>query len=142
METGNIILAIDDDPDDLELIATAIKGDSLEVTCLMANSAREGLKLLWSLDQLPSVIFLDCNMPGMSGKECLIEIRSNSKSRDIPVVMYSTFAAESDLEFYQKWNASFIKKHTDFASMKADIMLIIEAYLVNIRNHQETRSKR
>jgi len=78
----------------------------------------------------------------MSGKECLIEIRSNSKSRDIPVIMYSTFATESDLEFFRKWNASFMKKHTDFASMKADIMLVIEAYLVNIRNYRETRNKR
>ena len=113
-----------------------------DITCLIAKNGEDGLKLLWSLDKLPRVIFLDCNMPGIGGKECLIEIRSNSRSRDIPVVMYSTFAPESDIEFFQKWNASFMKKHTNYDSMKFDIRLVVEAYLVNIRNHHETRSKR
>ena len=107
----------------------------------MPNNARDGLKLLWSLDQLPRVIFLDCNMPGIGGKECLVEIRCNSRSRDVTVIMYSTFATESDMEFFRKWNAQFMKKHTDLASMKSDIMLITEAYLINIRNY-ETRRKR
>lgn len=142
MQTRNIVLAIDDDIDDLELIVTALKSDNIDITCLTAKNAERGLKLLWSLDQLPVVIFLDCNMPGRSGKECLVEIRSNVRSRDIPVIMYSTFATESDMEFYRKWNASFMKKHTDFTSMKSDIRLVIETYLSNVRNYHETRAKR
>jgi CheY-like chemotaxis protein len=142
LQAGNIILAIDDDPDDLELLVTALESDRIDITCLTTKNAERGLKLLWSLDQLPVVIFLDCNMPGISGKECLVEIRDNIRSRDIPVVMYSTFATESDMEFFRKWNASFMKKHTDFASMKSNIMITIEAYLINIRNYQERKGKR
>ncbi|SHG78448.1 Response regulator receiver domain-containing protein [Chryseolinea serpens] len=142
MQAGNIILAIDDDPDDLELLVSALENDNVDITCMTAKNAKDGLKLLWSLDRLPKIIFLDCNMPGISGKECLIEIRNDIRSRDVPVVMYSTFATESDMEFFRKWNASFMKKHTDFASMKSDIMLTIEAYLMNIRNYHERSGKR
>jgi CheY-like chemotaxis protein len=141
MQNGNLILAIDDDPDDLELLTTTLMNDDMEITCLTANTAEKGLKLLRSLERMPRVIFLDYNMPGIGGKECLLEIRRNKTSRDIPVMIYSTFATESDIQFFQRWNAVFIKKHTDLATMKSDLMRIIDSYLVKAGRHQETRGE-
>ena len=39
---------------------------------------------------LPILIILDSNMPGINGKETLALIKSNNKTKRIPVIIYST----------------------------------------------------
>ena len=46
----------------------------------------------------PDIIFLDLNMPGQTGKECLRQIRSNSDYNDIPVIIYSTSNSHTEIE--------------------------------------------
>jgi len=41
-------------------------------------------------EERPSIIFLDLNMPGMSGWECIAILKESEANKDIPVVMYST----------------------------------------------------
>ena len=86
----NIFLA-DDDMDDCSFFKDALKELNEKTELTIAN---DGQKLLSILDETvpppPHVIFLDLNMPGKNGFECLEEIRKTPKLSSIPVVIFST----------------------------------------------------
>jgi CheY-like chemotaxis protein len=93
------ILLVDDDPDDVSFFQEAL----LEVDSLIYFlSAKTGIRALELLSQpmgkRPDLIFLDINMPEMSGWNCLSEIKKHPALQNIPVVMYSTSARKSDSE--------------------------------------------
>jgi len=62
--------------------------------------AKDGLEAINILNdpqtKIPHYIFLDLNMPKKSGKQCLIEIRSEDKFRLVPVIIYTTSSSEED----------------------------------------------
>jgi CheY-like chemotaxis protein len=68
---------------------------------------------------LPNILFLDLNMPKKSGMECLLEIKSNGRFKDIAIAIYSTSASEEDIEntFVNGANI-YIKKPSDFNNLK------------------------
>jgi CheY-like chemotaxis protein len=92
----NILLA-DDDQDDVDLFRSAV-----DETCskLSVTVAMDGTKLMKLLDNSPApdAIFLDLNMLGKSGKDCLEEIRSQAKFDDIPVMILSTTSRKSEID--------------------------------------------
>jgi CheY-like chemotaxis protein len=90
---------IDDDADEHEFFQDALQELDSDVVLFSAKSAPEGLqKLKEQGDALPDFIFLDLNMPGMTGKDCLSILKHDKKLCKIPVVIYSTSSALSDRE--------------------------------------------
>jgi CheY-like chemotaxis protein len=65
-----LLVAIDDDPTSLDLIAATVEQDGLEV--LTATDPQRGLDLV--LQRRPPVVICDLMMPGMTGMEVLSEI--------------------------------------------------------------------
>lgn len=55
-----------------------------------AGNGKDAVKMVQENDF--DIVFLDINMPGMSGIEALKEIRSNAKTADVPVVICSSMA--------------------------------------------------
>jgi DNA-binding response OmpR family regulator len=79
------ILFVDDDTDSLE---TYVKAVSLaDHTAEVASSAIEGWELIES--NTYDLIFVDLNIPGMSGFELLEKIKKHKKSKNVPVVIIS-----------------------------------------------------
>ncbi len=74
----------------------------------------------------PDIIFLDLNMPKKSGIECLKEIRSDDRLKDISVAIYSTSSSEQDIEdtFISGANV-YIKKPNDFTNLKKILTNVI-----------------
>jgi CheY-like chemotaxis protein len=66
------------------------------------------------LTDLPGCIFLDLNMPGMDGRECLQRIKSVPRLKDIPVIMFSTSVKPEDAVTYAALGAqeSVLKPYT------------------------------
>ena len=60
------------------------------------NNGGEILSALEKLkdDQMPCLIVLDYNMPGLSGADILRELSSNRRYKDIPKVVWSTSGSE------------------------------------------------
>lgn len=88
-----VVLCIDNDPEDVEFFGDAIERVDSSIRCLSASSGQDALKLLSSIPNnhdLPKYLFLDVNMPQMSGKDTLREIRSNSRYNSVQIVMLST----------------------------------------------------
>ena len=73
-------LLVDDDEDDAEIFSIALNEANPDIKCLTAADGLEALEMLRDPSFIPDYIFLDLNMPLMTGKECLVEIR-NSKIR-------------------------------------------------------------
>lgn len=84
------VLLIDDDEEDIEIFTAAVKEAAGNVQCVVSQDATEALARLESKTLSPDVIFLDLNMPIMSGQRFLQEIKARSALKEIPVIIFST----------------------------------------------------
>lgn len=120
-----IILLADDDWDDTEMFCEALAEIDTEIICLSAENGEEALKLLQKEDKLPSVIFLDLNMPIMNGWECLKKIKAEERYAGIPIIMISTSSHKNDMETAENLGAiCYFVKPTNFKDLKQILQFI------------------
>ena len=115
----NIMLA-DDDEDDRNFFNDAIKELKIHNNLSIFKNGKDLMDYLELPDTvMPHILFLDLNMPCKTGNECLKEIRSNPKFKDISIAIYSTSSSEKDIEdtFIDGANI-YIKKPNDFTKLK------------------------
>jgi CheY-like chemotaxis protein len=91
---GWIVLVVDDTPDNLTVVKTALKFQGAEV--FTATNGEDGLELLKTLR--PTVILMDIRMPRMNGWEMLTAVRANPEMINIPVIAITAYAMASDRE--------------------------------------------
>ncbi|MBA3681118.1 MAG: response regulator [Bacteroidetes bacterium] len=113
-----IILA-DDDKDDQHLFKEALEHTYIPTELTTKNNGQDLMDALHDPTiPNPDVIFLDINMPGKNGKECLEEIKEDEELKDIPTVMYTTSTSEQDInETYQKGANLYVPKPYSFSSI-------------------------
>jgi len=106
-----MILIVDDDPDDVQFFCNALYESNKPYYCISVTNAEEALLFIETTLINPEFIFLDLNMPRVDGKECLIKLKSNPQSKDIPVIVYSTSSHKKEIEeVYKLGAAKFITK--------------------------------
>jgi CheY-like chemotaxis protein len=130
MKDSRFVLIVDDDNDDIELFKEAVKQVAPRVQCASALGGHEALNYLESeKEPLPDIIFLDLNMPGMTGQQFLEIIKSSEKFCEIRVVIYTTSSHEKDIEDTRRLGAeSFITKPTSFADTCKALTEIARGY--------------
>ncbi|MFD2570569.1 response regulator [Spirosoma soli] len=103
---------IDDDEDDQEIFALALKKVSSSIACSFADDGTDALRKLQQDETFtPQYIFLDLNMPGMNGKQCLSELKKINRLQHTPIIIYSTSSESKDVQETQQLGASgFITK--------------------------------
>lgn len=99
------ILLIDDDLDDAEILFEAVKSLEEKIICRIVTSPVIALEELKSGQNLPELIFLDLNMPVMSGPEFLQQLKKEANLEDIPVIVYSSHT----IDIMQKLTQQFDK---------------------------------
>lgn len=82
-----VILQIDDDPEDCELFQEALKAVS-GADYHAIHDAFKALTVLKSGSLVPDIIFLDLNMPRMDGREFLEAIKGVKALKAIPVILF------------------------------------------------------
>ncbi|MDX1971533.1 MAG: ATP-binding protein [Candidatus Sumerlaeia bacterium] len=80
---SNLILAIDDDENALEILRRTLSKEGFEI--ITSQTGAEGISL--ALERRPSVITLDVMMPNMDGWEVLTRLKENPLLSSIPVIM-------------------------------------------------------
>jgi CheY-like chemotaxis protein len=75
----------------------------------------------------PHILFLDLNMPGLSGFDCLKLIRGNPNLKDLSVAIYSTSNSEKDIEETLSGGANiYIHKPNEFERLKDIIKHVLK----------------
>jgi CheY-like chemotaxis protein len=88
------ICLVEDDPDDHFLFEKILREINNNITLTWFQTCERLLAFLKTGNDLPSLIVLDMNMPGMSGQECLEIIKKDPSLTHLPVIIFST-AGES-----------------------------------------------
>ncbi len=86
------ILIVEDEPSIAELIAINLSHAGYEVERAMQTD----IALAMMKDHLPSLIILDWMLPGKSGVQFAKELRSNEKTKALPILMLTAKSEESD----------------------------------------------
>ena len=127
MSAHTKILLVDDDEDDQFFFMDALKEVYPSVQCEIANNGLEAIGQLKSVSPLPSIIFLDLNMPLMNGYECLAGLKKDERLRNIPIVIYTTSTNNAELERIGRLGAkAILSKPSDFDILKMQLGEIME----------------
>lgn len=116
------ILLVEDNPDDVELTLHALKKNNIVNPVKIARDGQAALDYLFyrgkyqgSPHELPNLILLDLKLPKVDGIEVLQKIKSDRKTKLVPVVVLTSSKEESDLlKSYDLGVNSYIRKPVDF----------------------------
>lgn len=84
------ILLIDDDADDLDMLSSCLGPLGIHIKSFDSGLLALSYLNVTNVKDLPSLIILDYNMPSINGQQVLLKLKNNPRTRNIPVVMYST----------------------------------------------------
>lgn len=121
----HIVLA-DDDSDDRELFVEAIGEIDAAAKVLTVEDGDKLMSALKGLTTIPDIIFLDVNMPRKSGKECIAEIKRDSRLTGVPIVIYSTTLNKKDIDdAWTKGALCFMRKPDSYTKLKSILTEIV-----------------
>ena len=121
------ILLVEDNPNDVELTTRALRKHNLANKLHVAKDGAEALDYLFGADgtlkhEKPRVILLDLKLPKVDGIEVLRRIKSDERTKTIPVVVLTSSNQERDLkECYNLGVNSYITKPVEFESFLAAV---------------------
>ena len=96
------ILMVDDNPADVDLAREALNGTHRPYRLQSVPDGEEALSFLthkgaYAQAATPDLLFLDLNLPRKDGRHVLAEIKGNPQLSKIPVVVFTTSRAFSDV---------------------------------------------
>lgn len=118
-----IILLVEDNPDDVKLTLRALRKSNIKNEVVVAEDGVKALDYLFGTGEyagrntgvMPQVVLLDLNMPRLGGIEVLQRIRSDERTKLLPVVVLTTSTEDADrVESYCLGANSYVRKPVDF----------------------------
>lgn len=115
------ILLVEDNLDDEALTLRAFRKNKIGNKVIVAHDGVEALEFLHGNGNgagsaLPALVLLDLNLPKVNGLEVLRHVRSEPRTRLLPVVILTTSMEEQDLiQGYGLGANSYIRKPVDYA---------------------------
>jgi DNA-binding NtrC family response regulator len=123
------ILVVDDDPNITRALWRRFRAVGIEV--IQSHHAKEGMVL--AMTEHPNVIITDYKMPGISGEQFLMNLKYNSMTKNIPVIMVTgvTFDGKEDYALKRQvlgrgGAVSFLNKPLDFDSLLKELRQYIK----------------
>ena len=111
------IFLIDDDLDEAELFSEALKTIEVASDLKSFSLGTEALQYIVQENHVPDCIFLDLNMPLISGKDVLYQLRKAPITKNLRVIVYSTTISPKDVEDTKEFNVEYLQKPSDFETL-------------------------
>lgn len=126
------ILLVDDNLDDEDLTIRSFKKHNLTNNIVVARDGAEAIEILFGAKPLkPVLILLDIKLPKIDGKEVLKRIRSDERTKLLPVVILTSSKETRDI--YDSYNLganSYIRKPVEFGEFMETVRLLGLFWLV------------
>jgi len=114
---------VEDNPDDIELTLRAFKRNAISNEVVVKRDGAEALDFFFGKegiadkgdDGLPAIILLDLKLPKIDGLEVLKRIKTDRRTKLIPVVVLTSSKEQADvIDGYKLGCNSYIHKPVDF----------------------------
>lgn len=121
--SNKTILLVEDNPDDEILTIDALVANRVGNKVAVARNGVEALDYMFGtgaytgrdISDLPAVVLLDLKLPKVDGLEVLKRIRSDERTRMVPVVILTSSNEDEDrLKGYSLGANSYVRKPVDF----------------------------
>ena len=143
------ILLVDDTPKNLVALEAVVRRPDCEV--ITASSGEDALRFLLKNDC--ALILMDVRMPGMDGFEAARLVRSNERTRPIPIVFLTSANREERfvMRGYEAGGVDFLTKPIDPDVLRAKVAAFVELHrakaeiarqAVLLREHERAERQR
>jgi two-component system, response regulator len=133
------ILLVEDNQDDMDLALHALKREKLANNIFVVRDGEEALDFLFcreafahrSFDHPPKLVLLDLKLPKVDGMAVLKQVKSDPRTKTIPVVIMTSSKEERDLVAgYNLGANSYIQKPVDFDQFRETVKSVGLYWLV------------
>jgi CheY-like chemotaxis protein len=141
-QSGVEILLVEDNPKDLKLAMHALSSRKLANRIEVARDGEEALDYLFcrrqyadrSFDHQPRLVLLDLKLPKVDGLDVLRAVKSDPRTKSIPVVILTASKEERDMvEGYRLGVNAYIQKPVDFDQFRQIVEQVGLFWLVVIQ---------
>ena len=133
------ILLVEDSQNDIDLAIYALREEKLANNIFVVRDGKDALDFLFcrntfaerSLNHPPKLFLLDLKLPKIDGLQVLKELKNDSRTKSIPVVIMTSSSEERDLvEGYNLGVNSYIQKPVDFEQFRKTVKTLGLYWLV------------
>jgi CheY-like chemotaxis protein len=127
IQTRADILLVEDNAEDIELALLAFKHGNISHKIQIVRDGEEALEFLFcrgnfqhrTFEMAPRLVLLDLKLPKVHGLEVLRELKNDTRTRAIPVVIMTSSREQQDLvEGYRLGLNSYIQKPVEFTRFR------------------------
>ena len=122
-DIGLRLLVIDDEPQNLGLIQSALEQQGLEI--LTATDPEAGLAIFQ--EERPEIVLLDLVMPKMNGMDLLEQIIASDPGAEV-ILMTGHYSAESAVEAIRKGAADYLTKPLDVGALRDRVFALVNEH--------------
>jgi CheY-like chemotaxis protein len=136
MKSAHSILLVEDNPADVQITQRALRASALPSQLLVVRDGQEAVDYLlrqgaFAQDpgwRRPDLVLLDLNLPRLTGRQVLDQIRTTPALRAVPVVILTTSRRQEDVqEMYAAGANTYIEKPRDFGRF-VEVLQTIQRY--------------
>ena len=131
MNTGELdILLVEDNQDDMDLALHALRREKLANRIFVVRDGEEALDFLFcrglyahrTFDRPPKMVMLDLKLPKVDGLEVLKQLKGDSRTKNIPIVITTSSKEERDMvSGYELGANSYIQKPVDIDQFRETV---------------------
>lgn len=113
------ILLVEDDLDDVELLEDALRDHNVAYEADILHDGSAAVDYIRTCTSCPDLVILDFNLPKVHGRQIILELKSTTSFKQIPLLILTTSSAREDIDYaYQNGADKYLIKPTSMAQVK------------------------